>query len=75
LWLVGGGSIAALLAYNWLLRHTSPAIATTYAYVNPLVAVVLGSSLGGESLSLGQWGCSLAIVGAVALVTSAPKAR
>lgn len=67
-WLVLGGSIASLLAYNWLLRVTTPAIATTYAYVNPLVAVWLGWWLGGEQLTLAQLACSAAILGAVALV-------
>jgi drug/metabolite transporter (DMT)-like permease len=69
-WLVLGGSIAALLAYNWLLRVTSAAVATTYAYVNPLVAVWLGVWLGGENLSLGQALCSGGVIAAVALVTA-----
>ena len=67
-WLVVGGSIAALVAYNYLLRTTSPAVATTYAYVNPLVAVWLGWWLGGEVLSAGELACSGFVVGAVALV-------
>lgn len=73
-WLVGAGSLAAVVAYNWLLRVTAPSIATTYAYVNPLVAVWLGWWLGGEALTTGQLGWSLAIVAAVALVTTAPAA-
>ena len=68
LWLVVGGSLAALVAYNHLLRTTSPAVATTYAYVNPLVAVWLGWWLGGELLSAQELVCSGLIVGAVALV-------
>lgn len=71
-WLVLGGSLAALIAYNWLLRVTSPAVATTYAYVNPLVAVWLGWWLGGERLGPGQLLCSLGVVAAVVLVTSRP---
>lgn len=73
-WLVGAGSLAAVVAYNWLLRVTAPAVATTYAYVNPLVAVWLGWWLGGEQLSLGQLAWSAGIVGAVGLVVSAPLA-
>lgn len=68
LWLVGGGSLLALVAYNWLLRHTAPAVATSYAYVNPLVAVWLGWWLGGEHLEPAQIAWSSAIVAAVALV-------
>jgi drug/metabolite transporter (DMT)-like permease len=70
-WLVLAGSLAALMAYNWLLRVTTPAIATTYAYVNPVVAVWLGWWLGGEQLTAAQVGWSLAVVAAVALVTTA----
>ena len=77
LWLVGAGSIGALVAYNWLLRVTSPALATTYAYVNPLVAVGLGWWLGGEHLGPRTLGASSMIVGAVALLTltSRPPTR
>jgi drug/metabolite transporter (DMT)-like permease len=69
-WLVLGGSLAALVAYNWLLRVTTPAVATTYAYVNPLVAVWLGWWLGGEQLTAAQVAWSAAIVGAVVLVSA-----
>jgi drug/metabolite transporter (DMT)-like permease len=67
-WLVLGGSIAALVAYNWLLRVSSPAVATSYAYVNPVVALWLGWWLGGEELSGWELGCSAGIVAAVVLV-------
>lgn len=42
------GSVLAFTAYTHLLRETPPAVATSYAYVNPLVAVALGAALGGE---------------------------
>lgn len=74
-WLVLGGSIAALMAYNWLLRVTTPAVATTYAYVNPLVAVWLGWWLGGEKLTASQLACSGAVIGAVVLVSVRPAPR
>jgi drug/metabolite transporter (DMT)-like permease len=45
------GSLVGFTAYIWLLRNTSTAIASTYAYVNPVVAVILGWALAGESLS------------------------
>ncbi len=46
------GSIIAFTAYTWLLRNVRPALATSYAYVNPLVAVVLGRFVGSEPLGL-----------------------
>ena len=70
LWLVFGGSIASLLAYNWLLRVVRPAVATTYAYINPLVAVWLGYWLNSEPITALQVACSAAVVGAVALITA-----
>lgn len=46
------GSIIAINAYMYLIRNVSPALATSYAYVNPVVAVLLGTGLGGETLRL-----------------------
>lgn len=45
------GTLVAFSAYAYLLHRVSPALATSNAYVNPLVAVVLGTTLGGESFS------------------------
>lgn len=45
------GSLVALIAYAHLLRTTRPAIATSYAYVNPLLAVAIGVGIGGESVA------------------------
>jgi drug/metabolite transporter (DMT)-like permease len=50
-YLVFFGAILAFSAYVWLLRNTSPAQATTYAYVNPIVAVFLGWGLMNEPLN------------------------
>jgi drug/metabolite transporter (DMT)-like permease len=50
LYLVFAGSIAGFTAYVWLLHHESPTKVGTYAYVNPVVAVVLGYWLGGEPI-------------------------
>jgi drug/metabolite transporter (DMT)-like permease len=44
------GSIVGFTAYVWLLHHESPTKVGTYAYVNPVVAVVVGYFLGGEAL-------------------------
>ncbi|RAX88558.1 drug/metabolite exporter YedA [Escherichia coli] len=63
------GSIIAINAYMYLIRNVSPALATSYAYVNPVVAVLLGTGLGGETLSKIEWLALGVIVFAVVLVT------
>ncbi len=50
LYLIVAGSIIAFTAYVWLIHHESPTKVGTYAYVNPVVAVLLGYLLGGEAL-------------------------
>jgi drug/metabolite transporter (DMT)-like permease len=50
-YLVVFGSVVGFTAYAWLLRHARPAVAMSYAYVNPIVAVLLGALLGGERLA------------------------
>lgn len=45
------GSLVGLTSYNYLLVHARPALAMSYAYVNPVLAVLLGAALGGEALS------------------------
>jgi drug/metabolite transporter (DMT)-like permease len=51
-YLIVAGSIMGFTAYVWLLHHESPTKVSTYAYVNPVVAVLVGYFLGGEALSL-----------------------
>ncbi|GAB3232214.1 drug/metabolite exporter YedA [Hymenobacter seoulensis] len=67
-YLVTFGSIVAFTAYIWLLRAVEPALAGTYAFVNPVVAVLLGWAFAGESLNAGMLGGAALIVTAVALV-------
>ena len=49
-YLTVAGSLLAFTAYNWLLRHARPTVATSYAYVNPVLAVLLGAVVSGEPL-------------------------
>ncbi|CCJ80544.1 Permease of the drug/metabolite transporter (DMT) superfamily [Cronobacter dublinensis 1210] len=63
------GSVIAISAYMYLIRNVSPAVATSYAYVNPVVAVLLGTGFGGESLSSVEWIALGVIILAVLLVT------
>ena len=51
-YLIVAGSLVGFTAYTWLIHHQSPTKVGTYAYVNPVVAVVVGHSLGGEVLDL-----------------------
>jgi drug/metabolite transporter (DMT)-like permease len=72
LYLIVFGSIVAFSAYIWLLRVSTPARVSTYAYVNPVVAVLLGWSLAGEELTVRVAVAAAIIVSGVALITLAP---
>lgn len=63
------GSIIAINSYMFLIRNVSPAVATSYAYVNPVVAVLLGTTFAGEVLSSVEWLALGVIIMAVVLVT------
>ncbi|MDY1038823.1 drug/metabolite exporter YedA [Enterobacteriaceae bacterium RIT714] len=63
------GSIIAISSYMFLIRNVSPAVATSYAYVNPVVAVLLGTTFAGEVLSSVEWIALGVIIMAVVLVT------
>ena len=65
-------STLAFLAYSYLLRHETPARIGTYAYVNPLVAVLAGWLLLGEGLTALQWVGALIIFSGVILVRNLP---
>src|SRR6202020_36621 len=52
LYLIVAGSIIGFTAYVWLIHRESPTKVGTYAYVNPVVAVVIGYFVGGEPLGL-----------------------
>ena len=70
------GSIVAYTAYVWLIKHDSPTRVGTYAYVNPVVAVLLGWWLGGEAMDLRvALGTLLVLVGVVVILAArAPRA-
>lgn len=70
LYLVVFGSLVSYSAYVWLLRVTPPALASTYAYVNPVVAVVLGWLLADERMNARVVVAAAVIVGGVALITT-----
>ncbi|HEU0036567.1 MAG TPA: drug/metabolite exporter YedA [Kofleriaceae bacterium] len=65
LWIFG--SLVAFTAYSWLLRNARPIVATSYAYVNPILAVLFGAALYGEPLGATTLIANIMIVGAVVL--------
>jgi drug/metabolite transporter (DMT)-like permease len=69
------GSIVAFTAYNWLLERYPPTFVATHTYVNPVVAVLLGWWLAGESFTVSLALAAVLIVGAVALVERGGRLR
>lgn len=74
-YLVIAGSLAGFSAYSWLLHNTSPQIASTYAYVNPMIAVFLGWAILSEPVSGMTILAAALIIGAVALIVLGASAR
>src|SRR5438874_3578822 len=74
-YLVMIGAVVGYTAYIWLLRHCEPAKVATYAYVNPIVAVLLGAAFAGETLSMRIVVAGALIIGSVALVITAQQLR
>jgi drug/metabolite transporter (DMT)-like permease len=70
LYLIIAGSIIGFTAYVWLMHHESPTKVGTYAYVNPVVAVVVGYFLGGETLGLRTILGTLFILASVLMITT-----
>jgi len=62
------GAVVGYTAYIWLLRHCEPAKVATYAYVNPIVAVLLGTAFAGETLNMRVLIAGALIIGSVAVV-------
>jgi drug/metabolite transporter (DMT)-like permease len=71
--LVVFGSLVAFSAYLYLLAHASPALATSYAFVNPVIALFLGTVLAGEVVTSGEWMASGVILAGVLLIFAAKQ--
>lgn len=69
-YLIVFGSIIAFSAYSWLLRVAHPARIATYAYVNPIVAMLLGWAFADERLTGRTLGAAAVILAGVVLITS-----
>jgi drug/metabolite transporter (DMT)-like permease len=75
IYLIVAGSIVAFTAYVWLIHHESPTKVGTYAYVNPVVAVLLGYALGGEALGSRTIAGTLLVLVSVVVITTTPKKK
>src|SRR5438874_4869808 len=75
IYLVIIGAVVGYTAYIWLLRHCEPAKVATYAYVNPIVAVLLGAAFAGETITMRVLIAAALIIGSVALVITAQQLR
>jgi drug/metabolite transporter (DMT)-like permease len=71
LYLITFGSMLGFTSYIWLLDKVSPARLGTYAYINPIVAVLLGWAIAGERLSIRTGVAAAIVICAVALITTA----
>ncbi len=69
LYLVVAGSILGFSAYIWLLHHVRPALATSYAYVNPPLAMIIGALLLGERFDSHAIGAMLVILAGVLIIS------
>jgi len=67
------GAVVGYTAYIWLLRHCDPAKVATYAYVNPIVAVLLGTFFAGETVTPRMLVAAALIIGSVALIITAQQ--
>ena len=75
LYLVVVGSLIAFSAYAWLLANTSVAVATSYAFVNPVIALLLGVVVGGEAVGKSVPFAVVLVLGGLFLVLRRPASR
>jgi drug/metabolite transporter (DMT)-like permease len=75
IYLVIIGAVVGYTAYIWLLRHCEPAKVATYAYVNPIVALLLGALFAGETVTMRTLIAAALIIGSVALVITTQQLR
>ena len=73
LYLIVAGSLGGFVAYTWLLRNAPISLVSTYAYVNPLVAILLGYWMAQETLSAQVLIAAVVIIGSVILINSGRK--
>jgi drug/metabolite transporter (DMT)-like permease len=74
-YLIVAGSIMGFTAYVWLIAHESPTKVGTYAYVNPVVAVLVGYFLGGEALGARTIAGTALVLVSVIVITTTPRKK
>lgn len=74
-YLIVAGSVIGFTAYVWLLHHESPTKVGTYAYVNPVVAVLVGYFFGGEAIGLRTIAGTLLVLVGIVVITTTPAAK
>jgi drug/metabolite transporter (DMT)-like permease len=74
-YLIVAGSIIGFTAYVWLLHHESPTKVGTYAYVNPVVAVLVGYFFGGEAIGPRTIAGTLLVLVGIIVITTAPAKK
>ena len=72
-YLIVFGSIIGFSSFAWLARNAPPALASTYAYVNPIVAMLLGAAFAGEAISSESIIGAAVIIAGVVLITMGRK--
>ena len=75
LYLIFIGALVGFTAFFYLLRHTTPAKSTTYAYVNPIVAIVLGWAILSEPITSRVLVAAAVIISGVVMITTLPHLR
>ena len=75
LYLILFGSVIAYTSYIWLMKNVNPTWVSTYAFVNPIVAVLLGWSIGGETLQGTALVSATIILAAVVIITLSQRKR
>jgi drug/metabolite transporter (DMT)-like permease len=74
-YLITFGSLVGFVSYGWLLHNAPVSLMSTYAYVNPVVAVLLGSLLADELLNGRILIAATIIIGSVVLINSARQVK
>ncbi len=74
-YLVTFGSLIGFVAYAWLLRNAPLSLVSTYAYVNPVIAIFLGAWLGSEPINAQIIVAALVIIGSVVMINLSKRSR
>jgi drug/metabolite transporter (DMT)-like permease len=74
LYTVVAGTLVAYVAYMVLIERVSPALASSYAFVNPVIGMALGATLGGEVISSGEWLAAGVVTAGVVLLVLGKRA-